>query len=302
MYDGLDFDTEITRARFEDLNLTLFKNTLIPVRKVLEDAKLTVRDIHDVVLVGGSTRIPKVQELLKEFFSGKELCNTVDQDEAVAYGAAVEGSILIGSSKEISTDLILLDVVPLSLGVETAGGVMTKIIPRNSTVSVARCHHAQIPTRRTQTFSTNDDFQEEVEVQVFEGERPFTKDNNKLASFILTGLPHVLKGIPQIEVTFDIDSNGILNVSAVENSTGKEAAITVVNDKSGGCWGGVRDRPPEAGGDCCDDRGGGEVPGAGSGEAGNIEGEDESRDVFVQGVKNAEEERREEEYAEGDGG
>ena len=134
MYDGLDFDIQITRAKFEELNIALFKNCLIPVRKVLEDANLTVRDIHDVVLVGGSTRIPKVQELLKEFFNGKELCNTVDQDEAVAYGAAVEGSILIGSSKEISTDLILLDVVPLSLGVETAGGVMTKIIPRNSTV------------------------------------------------------------------------------------------------------------------------------------------------------------------------
>lgn len=137
MYDGIDFDLRITRAKFEDLNMQYFKNTLIPVRKVLEDAHLSARDIHDVVLVGGSTRIPKVQELLRDFFNGKPLCNSVDQDEAVAYGAAVQGSILIGSSKEISTDLILLDVVPLSLGVETAGGVMTKIIPRNSTVGVA---------------------------------------------------------------------------------------------------------------------------------------------------------------------
>ncbi len=136
MYDGIDFDMRITRAKFEDLNLQAFKNTLIPVRKVLEDAHLSIRDIHDVVLVGGSTRIPKVQELLRDFFNGKALCNSVDQDEAVAYGAAVQGSILIGSSKEISTDLILLDVVPLSLGVETAGGVMTKIIPRNSTVHI----------------------------------------------------------------------------------------------------------------------------------------------------------------------
>ncbi|CBK24543.2 uncharacterized protein [Blastocystis hominis] len=222
MYDGQDLVQPITRAKFEELNLTLFKNTLNPVRKVLADANLNVRDIHDVVLVGGSTRIPKVQELLSDFFNGKQLYNSVDQDEAVAYGAAVQGSILIGSSKEISTDLILLDVVPLSLGVETAGGVMTKIIPRNST----------IPTRRMKMFTTNEDFQEEVEVQVFEGERPFTKDNNKLASFILTGLPHVLKGVPHIEVTFDIDSNGILQVTAVENSTGTEAAITVINDKN----------------------------------------------------------------------
>lgn len=134
MYDGIDFDLRLTRAKFEDLNMESFRNTLKPVRKVLEDGKLGIRDIHDVVLVGGSTRIPKVQELLREFFSGKTLCNSVDQDEAVAYGAAVQGSILIGASKEMSTDLILLDVVPLSLGVETAGGVMTKIVPRNKTV------------------------------------------------------------------------------------------------------------------------------------------------------------------------
>ena len=222
MYDGIDFDIQITRAKFEDLNMGLFKSCLNPVRKVLADANLNVGDIHDVVLVGGSTRIPCVQKILSSFFNGKKLCNTVDQDEAVAYGAAVQGSILIGSSKEMSTDLVLLDVVPLSLGVETAGGEMNKIIPRNTT----------IPTHRTETFTTNQDFQKEVEIIVFEGERPFTKDNNRLASFVLTGLPHVLKGTPRIEVTFDIDSNGILQVTAVENSTGKAQMITVANDKS----------------------------------------------------------------------
>lgn len=177
MYDGIDFDMQITRAKFEELNLTMFKNCLIPVRKVLEDAQLHVKDIHDIVLVGGSTRIPRVQKIITEFFNGKKLCNTVDQDEAVAYGAAVQGSILIGSSKEMSTDLILLDVVPLSLGVETAGGVMTKIIPRNTTVESEHDDDVQIPTHRMQTFTTNKDFQQEVEVEVFEGERPFTKVN-----------------------------------------------------------------------------------------------------------------------------
>ena len=165
MYDGIDFDIQISRAKFEDMNMPLFKKCLDPVRGVLRETKLGVKDIHDVVLVGGSTRIPKVQQLLSEFFNGKKLCNSVDQDEAVAYGAAVQGSILIGSSKEMCTDLVLLDVVPLSLGVETAGGVMTVIIPRNST----------IPTHRMQTFTTNKDFQQEVEVEVFEGERAFTK-------------------------------------------------------------------------------------------------------------------------------